>query len=231
VLTVSEDMQVILKDVYSGVRPQIIMKGSACGIDLQLYSTNLFSRAKWRQKHNFRDDDLIVIFIGRPERRKGFDIVLNLWVEYFQDSNIKLLLCGPTSENVLNLIGHVPTNVTCLGFVDNIPEVLSCSDILILPSLHEGLSYACIEAQAAGLYIIANDIPGVRCAVKNSFNNSLVKDNHIRKYVDIIQEVNKNRTLLKDFSQQARENAENFSREKFIPQYLLFLKSLITKKT
>lgn len=229
VVTVSQDMVVLLQDVNPGIKVQVIQNGSASGIDLQAFSPGRYSRADWRTAHGLRDEDLVVVFVGRPERRKGFVMVLRLWAEYFRDAHFRLVLCGPEQDDVLKCLGTLPSNVISLGFVNNVPEVLACSDLLILPSLHEGLSYASLEAQASGAVVVANDISGIRCVIEDGVNGFLVPDNAPGKYIEIIHKIDKDRTVLADIRRRARTSVERFSRKLFIPSYLAFLSSLLPK--
>jgi glycosyltransferase involved in cell wall biosynthesis len=48
-------------------------------------------------------------------------------------------------------------NVEFLGVMDNIHELLCSMDVMIFPSLFEGLPVTLVEAQAAGLKILASD--------------------------------------------------------------------------
>lgn len=226
VVTVSQDMVSLLKDVSPSVEVQKILNGSACGIDLRVFVTDPNNRDRWRATHSIDADDFLVVFVGRPERRKGFELVLRLWGEHFQEIAPKLVLCGPTENDVLKLLGEVPNNVIALGFVDNVPAVLASSDLLILPSLHEGLSYACIEAQASGVVVIANDIPGIRSIIENGVNGFLIPSNELTAYANLIKKIFENKELGPDIKRQARINAEKFSRDEFIPAYLDFLKCL-----
>jgi N,N'-diacetylbacillosaminyl-diphospho-undecaprenol alpha-1,3-N-acetylgalactosaminyltransferase len=229
VVAVSPDMFELLKDVSPGIKVQVIKNGSASGIDLNAFSPERYSRADWRKAHSLRDEDLVAIFVGRPEKRKGFVFVLRLWADYLRDTHFKLVLCGPGQDDVLKCLGTLPANVISMGFVNNIPEVMAGSDLLILPSLHEGLSYACLEAQASGLVVLANDISGIRCVIKDGVNGFLVSDNDPSKYIEIIQKIDKDRTAFADIRRRARSDVERFSRKLFIPSYLSFLSSLLPK--
>ncbi len=230
VVTVSFDMQALLDDVSPRIKPKIIQNGSASGIDLHAFSPKRHCRSAWRQAHGLQEEDLVVVYVGRPEKRKGFELVLQLWVHHFRDACIKLVLCGPGPSDVKKCLSYVPSNVISLGFVDNVPEVLSSSDLMILPSLHEGLSYACLEAQAAGAVVIANDISGIRCVIENGITGFLVPNNDPVKYVEIIQKVDKDRASLDVIQQRARKSVERFSREIFMPSYLSFLSGLQPEK-
>ena len=229
VVTVSVDMQVLLQNVNPRIKVQIIKNGSVSGIDLHAFSPELYSRMGWRQAHGLYEEDLVVVYVGRPERRKGFELVLRLWADHLKDKNIKLLLCGPGPADVLKYLSDVPSNVIPLGFVDNVPEVLSGSDLMILPSLHEGLSYACMEAQAAGAVVVTNDVSGIRCLVENGTTGFLVPNNDVLMYAEIIRGIDKDRTSIDSMQLRAKENARRFSRELFMPSYLSFLSGLLQK--
>ena len=49
-----------------------------------------------------------------------------------------------------------------LGVREDIGRLLSAADLMIFPSLREGLPGSVVEASAAGLAVIASDIPGIR---------------------------------------------------------------------
>ncbi len=48
-------------------------------------------------------------------------------------------------------------NVIFLGIRNDIPALLQAFDLFLFPSLYEGLPVTLIEAQAAGLKIVASD--------------------------------------------------------------------------
>lgn len=52
--------------------------------------------------------------------------------------------------------------VLALGERDDVPRLLAAADLMILPSLWEGLPGAALEALAAGLPVLASDLPGAR---------------------------------------------------------------------
>jgi glycosyltransferase involved in cell wall biosynthesis len=66
------------------------------------------------------------------------------------------------------------SEVRWLGEVDSIENLMRGVDIVALPSYHEGLPKALLEAAACGLPLVATDIPGCRPVVRDGENGILV---------------------------------------------------------
>lgn len=224
VLTVSKDMQILLQELDSKKDIQIIHEGSACGLDLSQYESNKYQNSTFRLDHNITSNDFLIIYIGRPEKRKGFSLVLEMWTKYFLKENFKLVLCGPSELDVVKFLGFLPDNVISLGFTNKVPEILSQSDLFILPSFHEGLSYATLESMASGCIVVANRIPGVQSLIKSGSSGFLVDNNTIKKYAEIIHKIQSNPIYFRNLTQfNALQVAKKFSRESFISKYLTYI--------
>jgi glycosyltransferase involved in cell wall biosynthesis len=65
-------------------------------------------------------------------------------------------------------------DVTCLGFREDIAELLAACHIACLPSYREGLPKSLLEAAAAGKPIVTTDVPGCRTVVHDGVNGLLV---------------------------------------------------------
>jgi glycosyltransferase involved in cell wall biosynthesis len=79
-----------------------------------------------------------------------------------------LLVVGEGTDNpegeVVRAVGRlgIEDRVLFLGFRTDVPRLLKASDALLLPSRWEGLPGVVLEACAAGLPVLATDLPGVR---------------------------------------------------------------------
>jgi glycosyltransferase involved in cell wall biosynthesis len=65
-------------------------------------------------------------------------------------------------------------DITCLGFREDIAELLAACHIACLPSYREGLPKSLLEAAAAGKPIVTTDVPGCRTVVHDGVNGLLV---------------------------------------------------------
>ena len=60
------------------------------------------------------------------------------------------------------------------GYRTDIPRLISAFEILVMPSLFEGLCFAVIEASAMGIPIIATAMGGMRCSVMDGKTGLLI---------------------------------------------------------
>ena len=230
IVTVSRDMQKLLLSLKPTAKVSMIANGSACGIDLNTYNAFRFIDSSFKEDNGISKEDVVVVYIGRPVKRKGFDLALRVWCENFKGPTYKLVLCGISKSDVLKFLPEVPPNVVCMGFVGNIPEILSNSDCLFLPSLHEGFSYAVLEAMACGCLVLANDIKGITYLVEHGKNGYLVSDNSDSGYVKLINSLTERADEIQKIKLNALETAKLFSRECFLPAYLSFIERIIQQK-
>tara|TARA_B110000977_G_scaffold69336_1_gene94157 strand:+ start:971 stop:2062 length:1092 start_codon:yes stop_codon:yes gene_type:complete len=224
IITVSDDMVEELRKLTSK-KITLINHGSACGIDLQDYSRKNHTNISFRKRLNIDSKDTVFVYIGRPERRKGYNFLINLWANhFFNKMNYRLLLCGSSYNELKENLNEVPSNIIPLGFVQNIPEVLSNSDCLILPSLHEGLSYAILEAMACECITISNQIPGIRTLMENQLCGYMLNTNDESEYVKKIKSIQRD-GVSKEITRAGLKEAKKYDRKKYMKIYTDFINS------
>lgn len=122
----------------------------------------------------------LLINVGRHARQKGQTLLLEAFHRVLTEEDAHLLIVGREGESTRDLhrlvdelqIGH---HVTLTGHVRDVHRYLSVADVFVFSSLMEGLGTAVIEALAAGLPIVAFDIPPVREATKGGQHAILVE--------------------------------------------------------
>lgn len=108
------------------------------------------------------DDNLVLGHVGRFGIEKNHKKLLNVFYEVHKvNSKTKLILCGDGEERAhiesqIHELG-LEDSVVLMGVISNVNEVLQAMDLIVMPSLFEGLPFALIEAQAAGLKCIVSD--------------------------------------------------------------------------
>ncbi|MDW8800523.1 glycosyltransferase family 4 protein [Clostridium sp. A1-XYC3] len=128
-----------------------------------------------------KEDRIKIIYAGKLSYSKGVPHLINaIKLLKQQYCNIELYLAGSgigqeakeiteeckrNSEEVnIHILGALPQK--------ELGELFRQCDILVLPSLYEGLPLVLIEAMACGLKIVVTDLPGVKEWMGSTINNS-----------------------------------------------------------
>ncbi|WP_431124023.1 glycosyltransferase family 4 protein [Flagellimonas flava] len=207
-----------LKDqlVVFGISPdRIYMKPNA--VDLtKFYKRN---KEEMRQKYNLPTDLKLVAFVGRFMQHKGplrvLEAVKNL-------ANVGVLFMGsgpqdPEGDSVI-FKGSVPSY--------QIPELLSASDLFVLPTQKEGSCNAIAEALACGLPVVSSDIPEVRDQCTPSFS-ILVDPLDVEGLEKAIDTILSNEERRIEMSSNALEYSKNFEIGERASSILNFIKGRI----
>ena len=235
ILTVSKDMKASLAKITKK-NVNLIGEGSCCGIDLNEYSRKKYAFSGFRRNHKIKKTDFLIVFIGRPVFRKGYNNIITLWENKFKDkANFKLLLCGSSISNANKLICDIPSNIIFMGFTEEIPEILASADVLILPSRHEGLPYAVLESMASECPVIATNIPGIRCLIDDKKSGLLLSIGKSdidleKKLYDMILLLKRNKSLSKFLTSNALKTSKKFSRELFMQRYIRYIQKKVINK-
>lgn len=105
---------------------------------------------------NLSSESLILLQVGRLVSVKNHVYTLKI-VRYLVDKGYKpkLLLVGtgPLHQQITSSVQEeeLEDYVVFLGTRSDIPELMAASDIMVMPSLHEGFPVTLVESQAAGL--------------------------------------------------------------------------------
>jgi glycosyltransferase involved in cell wall biosynthesis len=84
-------------------------------------------------------------------------------------------------------------------------QLLSSSDVFILPSYHEGLPVAMLEAMAWGLPVIVSPVGGIGDVVKHHLTGLLVEPGNVQQLMAAMQSLIQDEHLRLKLGQQARQ--------------------------
>jgi glycosyltransferase involved in cell wall biosynthesis len=180
VVTVSESIRgrMIRDGVVKATKCDVLGEGSACGIDLNEFSAEQFDKQhiiKSRQSLGIALDAFVVLYIGRPFKRKGFNVLLESWLKVrVRINNSVLLIAGCNSKEVAAAIDQSLEDVIALGYVEDLRAYYAACDVVVLPSYHEGFPYSLLEGAAAGRALVGSNVPGIDSAIKHNETGLLV---------------------------------------------------------
>jgi glycosyltransferase involved in cell wall biosynthesis len=132
------------------------------GVDPTPFENISADRVGFRRQWNLPDDALILLFGGRlvPEKNPLFSVEVLAKLRNI-DSHAVLVVAGSGSQgrDVLQRACElgVENSLRLLGWRNDLPQIMSCSDWFILPHPEhpvEGFGLAVVEAQLAGLRML-----------------------------------------------------------------------------
>jgi glycosyltransferase involved in cell wall biosynthesis len=126
---------------------------------------HLPNRGIFRRKYGFSNEQKIVLYLGRIEKIKGIDLLIQAYANLIKmNDDIVLVIIGPDAgylnqmkrliidlglDNRVLLIGSLKGENKLAAFID--------ADVYVLPSFYEGLSIAPLEAYACGTPVVITD--------------------------------------------------------------------------
>jgi glycosyltransferase involved in cell wall biosynthesis len=150
-----------------------------------------------KDKFGIYNDNPIMIFVGSINRRKGVDLFPEILSKLSKQISIEVnfIMCGDLendfSRKILNDIKMICKDsmikFSFLGEINNINELMSVSEIFLLPTRNEGLPNVIIEAMSSSCIIFTNLLEDITDFLLPS--EFIMLDNNINSYVKSISEV------------------------------------------
>lgn len=144
-----------------------------------------------RADFGFQSDDIVVVTVGRITKDKGYHILTKSIIEFIEVPQIKFLIIGEGDflfEMKYELKAQEKMNqVQFLGYRSDVLSILPMCDIFVLPTLHETLSIALLEASYCNLPLIASNVGGVPEIISNDYNGILVPPSDDQKITNAIK--------------------------------------------
>ena len=180
-----EDKALKWADVITGVSKEVCDYYSKNGFDVK-HVPNAIDLNSFPKKATKRFENQI-IYAGRLSKEKGIDVLLDTARRLPPEYNLLIAGIGPEEEKVRN-VANSKANVHYLGYQSkqNTISLIRGSDLLIQPSLMEGISSTLLEAMGCGTCIIASNVGGNMEIIQNEKNGVLIEPNNVEKMLDKI---------------------------------------------
>ena len=186
-------------------------------------------RFKRQEKSHFKkaicpDGEFLLAHVSNFRKVKRVDDTIETF-KIVLDAGVdaKLLLVGDGPERV-----HVEARcrelkicdkVRFLGKQEKVEEILSISDVFLLPSGSETFGLAALEAMSCGVPVVSSDVGGLPFLNIDGETGYVCKLGNVQQMANGVIELLNNPDKHLTFSKAARERAEFFEISKIIQQY------------
>lgn len=196
--------------------------------------TNIYKKMDLPQlkKQIAPEGEKILIHISNFRPVKRVTDVVKIFAEVLTYLPCKLLLVGDGPDRKeaealareLNLCDHVKF----LGSQTSLVELLSISDIFLLPSQSESFGLSALEAMSCGVPVVASNIGGIPEVVNHGDNGYVAEFGDITRMAKYVIELFDNPKKYKSFSRNARQSAiDQFETSIIVPKYEELYKRLL----
>lgn len=170
----------IVKELAAEKVPPFKIQLIPNGVDVEHFIPASESRrVELRKSMGFSAEETLVLFVGRLEPVKNLDFFLMIWQQITAAfPKARFLIVGDGSQRAAleakaTQLG-LKESVKFLGAQSSALSFYQATDLLVLPSLREGISNALLEAMACGLPAIASEVGGNVDVLKDLGSNILL---------------------------------------------------------
>jgi phosphatidyl-myo-inositol alpha-mannosyltransferase len=161
-------------------------------------------------------EELRILFVGRPEERKGLPILLTAFGALVEHVPCRLTVIGAEREDVLRyladpeLLGRIDVHGRVSG--EDLWSELHRADLLCAPSLSgESFGMVLTEAFAAGTPVIASNIAGYSDVVTDGVDGLLVPPGDPQRLAEELLRVHHEPGRLRVMGEAARRSAQRYA--------------------
>jgi L-malate glycosyltransferase len=124
---------------------------------------------------------------------------------------------------------HLLQDVLFLGRQDNVPDLMSCADVLLLPSELESFGLVALEAMSCEVPVVATSVGGIPEVVVHGETGFLAELGDVQKMADYCLEIIQDRSLRRKLGQAGRRRAiEVFDQRNIVPVYEKFYEKILS---
>lgn len=168
-----------------------------------------------------------VIFAGRLSKEKGTETLVKICENLSSEINLIIIGEGPEVDNIKKIESE-HENIHYLGSKNHEQTIslIKGSDVLIQPSLSEGISSTILEAMACKTAVIASDLGGNKELMKNNESGILIEPTNHEMFCEKIFELISDSDFRNKIISSAVDIVKNYDWEIVGKQYLDLYNSL-----
>lgn len=198
------------------------------GVDLNKYDKAQYQNVK-KDDFGVSEDSILVSYVARLSYEKNHELLIDIWGDVIKEVPNAVLVIAGDGELSTFLKQKVKdykleNNIKFLGLINNVPELLSVTDMGVFPSSYEGFGLVLIENFAMKIPVVASDIKSFQSIAKDNRDAFLIPLEDKKMYLTKIEELCKDVKLRKEIGDNSYSVAQNYSIEKTVHEYDLYYK-------
>jgi glycosyltransferase EpsF len=170
-------------------------------------------RSGFRNSMGWSAETPLILHVGSFTERKnhkGVVAVFERVVEALPEARLLLVGAGDLRPNIESEVKrrHIADAVRFLGLRDDVPKLMTMCDVLLFPSLYEGLPLVPLEANAAGIPVVGSKIPEIEEAFQLGVTGMLHELDDLPGMADSVVKLLMDRSLARKLGQAGRNRVQ-----------------------
>ena len=165
-------------------------------------------------------DEVRFITIANDTPPKGLDLLVRAFAKVTkQHKNAVLRIYGKHSERLEKLVQDIGTqeHIQLMGYVLDVPKVLSWADVYVMPSRHEGFPNSLCEAMSVGKCCIATLChDGIKDLVQDGMNGLIASKVSIDSLYEQITNIMLEPKQIKTLGEKAKLLSDKYDMERIV---------------
>jgi glycosyltransferase involved in cell wall biosynthesis len=193
------------------------------GVDLNRFQNGRRQRSRTRKELGIPRHSLVVGFVGWLLPIKGVRFLVEAMARVVEQHPGSLLVLVGKGEKERELRQQAENlgladKVRFLGWRQDVEEIMPGLDLLVLPSLNEGMGRVLVEAMAMELPIVASRVGGIPDLVQNEQNGLLVPPADAAALARAISDLLENKGKRKRLGEAGKRMCRSYSAEAMMAQ-------------
>ncbi len=219
------------------------------GVDINFFSKeNVPSDRRLLKKKELGlpENAVVITCVARMVKEKGiFDLIEATKRVISLFPHVHILLVGKISEDckrgvvcrefIENYFDENPSSKSQLHFLGtrtDVRDILSITDVFVLPSYREGMPRSILEAMAMEIPVIATNIRGCREEVVDRKTGILIPPGDVKALEQAMIELIENKDMRIEFGRNGRKRVEKyFDEDKVVEKEIEVIKKLVNEQT
>ncbi|CAM3978577.1 N-acetyl-alpha-D-glucosaminyl L-malate synthase BshA [Lederbergia lenta] len=186
-----------------------------------------------KSAYGIKKEEKVLIHVSNFRQVKRVRDVVTVFARVVNEVPAKLLLVGdgPEKTSLCKLVKtlDIEEKVIFLGRQDQLEELYSISDLMLLLSEKESFGLVALEAMACGVPCIGTNVGGIPEVITENYNGYICELGNIKQISEKAIQLLQNQELLQQFSHHASlTSKEQFKSDRIITQYEDLYRNLLT---
>ena len=187
----------------------------------------------------FKDEKTNIVFVGRLEKRKGMDYLLEAYKQVKKEMpDSRLIAVGPGTRLRHKYEKRIARNelndVTFVGYASyhDLPRYYKTADVICSPATgQESFGIVLLEAMAVSKPVVASNIEGYASVMTHNAEGLLVPPKNAIQLAEALLSLMQNESLRRQMGRRGRETALQYDWENIAQRIFDFYLQVLNKNT